>query len=155
MKKLIYLGFALLMGTAIVSCSSDDEDVPPLEIGRFSKHQIAFPSDGGETAIEYYKLNLDTACYAKTYYDTLPQIDTMGIGVDAHIELIGDTTLCEWAKMVWDHSLDPQYVTTGKIFVEVEPNTTGRARFMRVGIAIKNGIAAPIQEFVISQEANE
>ena len=155
MKKLFYLGFALLVGATIVSCSSDDEYVPETEPSRLGNIYFLFPSDGGERNTHYYHMNLDTVNYAKIYYDSLPRIDTTGIGIDAHIELIGDTTICDWAKMVWDHSLDPKYVTTGKISVEVEPNTTGRARFMRVGIAIKNGIAAPIQEINISQEANE
>ena len=155
MKKLFYFAFALLMGTAIVSCSSDDEYVPETEPAGLSDGYLSFPSNGGKDYTLYHVMNLDTVNYAKIYYDSLPRIDTTGIGIDAHIELIGDTTICDWAKMVWDHSLDPKYVTTGKISVEVEPNTTGRARFMRVGIAIKNGIAAPIQEFVISQEANE
>ena len=155
MKNLIYLGFALLMGATIVNCSNDDEYVPETEPSRLGNKYFLFPSDGGKDYTLYHVMNLDTVNYAKIYYDSLPRIDTTGIGIDAHIELIGDTTICDWAKMVWDHSLDPKYVTTGKISVEVEPNTTGRARFMRVGIAIKNGIAAPIQEINISQEANE
>jgi hypothetical protein len=152
MKKLIYLGFALLMGATIVSCSNDDEYETDTEAAGLS-NDLSFPSDGGKDYTLYHVMNLDTVNYAKIYYDSLPRIDTTGIGIDAHIELIGDTTICDWAKMVWDHSLDPKYVTTGKISVEVEPNTTGRARFMRVGIALKN--EDYIEEIVISQEANK
>ena len=137
MKKLVYFGFALLMGLVSVACSSDDDTLPVQPAPAVTGKTISWgelTSAGGKDSLRFVGWYWDYISGAKAYYGDIytPVSETGTIGTEIKVEQVGDTTICDWAKIYRAHKdgwMDC-------MVVEATPNETGKSRFIVLEIAV-------------------
>ena len=134
MRKIIHMGFALLMGTVFVSCSNDEDSLPNLS-ATWKDWPIISAEGGRNTLVWDAAVTWEYLYKATAYYGSYPTVDTKGVGVDLPIEHIDDTLKCGWLKIWRPKTL----FSNNMMVVEAEPNTTSENRHIKLTISVSYG----------------